>query len=222
LGPESGDLFVKLHDPLAKLRLLSYARLAAQIEELAFAIEYRGNIGIAAAGEKIRRKFDGLGAIALAFQARLACVQLIEALGDDGQIGARHGVVKAHHNVALLDAVAIAYAQLADDAAGRMLDLFYVGIDDDRALGDQRAGDCCRSRPSADAASQHDDDHQPDQHVAVERPASVPLRFRFRGHDFAAPTSGTTLSERDAVAPSRCCSTRDRTSSFGPNAWARP
>ena len=116
------------------------------------------------------------------------------------------------------------HAELSDDAAGRVLDLLDVGIDDDGALRDERSGQRHGSRPAADAAGQHDDDHQSGQHVAADGLARVPLGFCVLGcrvHDFTAPASGTTLSARDAAAPSRC-STRASTSSFGPKAWTRP
>jgi hypothetical protein len=47
----------------------------------------------------------------------------------------------------------VADIQLADDAAGRVLDLLDVGVDDDLALRDQRAGTASWCRPTADAES---------------------------------------------------------------------
>ena len=160
---EAANLFVELLDPLAELRLLAGARGAAQFEQLALAIDDRGDVGIVGAGQQIGRELDRVGAVALAFQPRLARVEFVEPLGDDGEIGARDRVVETHHDVALLDAVAVAHAELADDAAGRVLNLLDVGIDDDRARRDQRAGQRHGPRPAADAAGQHDDDHQPGQ-----------------------------------------------------------
>ena len=218
---EAANLLVELLDALAKLRLLAGARAAAQLEQLALAVDDRGDIGIL--GARARRSAGNLtvlGAVALAFEARLAGGKLVEALGDDGQVGARDGVVETHHDVALLDAVAVAHAQFADDAAGRMLNLLDVGIDDDRALGDQCAGQRHGAGPAADAAGQHDDDHQPGQRVATDGSAGVPFGLA-SGHELRRSRFGTTLSERAAVAVSRC-STRASTSSLGPNAWARP
>ena len=47
----------------------------------------------------------------------------------------------------------------ADHAAGRVLHLLDVGIDDERALRDHRAGDFGGRRPAADADRQERDDH---------------------------------------------------------------
>ena len=146
---EAADLFVELLDPLAQLRLLAGARGAAQLEQLALAVDDRGDVGIAGARPADPAgNLTALGAVALALEARLARVELVEALGDDGQVGARDGVVEAHHDVALLDAVAVAHAQLADDAAGRVLDLLDVGIDDDRALARSARRTASWCRPS--------------------------------------------------------------------------
>ena len=46
-------------------------------------------VGSSMRAEQVGREGDGLGAVALGFQPRLARGQLVEALGDDGEIGAR-------------------------------------------------------------------------------------------------------------------------------------
>ena len=123
-------------------------------------------VGSFSARQQVGREVDGLGAVALGLEPRLARRQLVETLGDDGQIGARHGVVEPHDDLARLDAVAVAHAQLADDAAGRVLHLLHVGIDDDGALRDHRAGQFGRRRPAADTAGKNDDDDDPRQPCA--------------------------------------------------------
>ena len=99
-------------------------------------------------------KLDLVGAVALGLVARLARRQLVERLGDDGEVGARLGLVEPHHDVARLDVVAFLDPELADHAAGRVLDLLDVGIDDELARRDHGAGDLGRRRPAADAADQ--------------------------------------------------------------------
>ena len=171
---EAADLFLELLDALAQLRLLADARAAAQLEQLALAIHDAGNIGIVGLRQQIRRKLDAVGTVALAFQPRLARGKLGQALGDDGEIGAGHGVVEAHQDLPRLDAVAVVHQQFADDAAGRVLHLLDVGIDDDLARRDDRAGQLHRSRPAADADGEHDDDDEAGHHVVADRSAAIP------------------------------------------------
>src|SRR5207237_9125787 len=163
------------------------------------------------------RELDRRTTVALALKARAARVELVEAFLNDCQIGTRHGVVETHQNIALLDAVAVANIQLADNAAGRMLDLLDVGIDDDRALRNQRSGQRHGAGPAADTEGEDQDDDEARHDVALDRSAGI--QNRRLAHDLATPVSGTTLSGR---APAFCCSTRASTSSLGPNAWARP
>ena len=104
--------------------------------------------GLPARASSSAGNIDGLLAVALAFEPSLAGGKFVETLGDDGEVGARDGVVEAHHDIALLDAVAVAHQQFADDAAGRMLHLLDVRIDDDGAGRDQGAGQLRWCRPS--------------------------------------------------------------------------
>jgi hypothetical protein len=77
-----------------------------------------------------------VGAVALAFEPRLARGEFVETLGHDREVGARDGVIEPHHDVACLDVIAVANAQLPDGSAGRVLNLLHVGVDHDRTLGD--------------------------------------------------------------------------------------
>ena len=81
-----------------------------------------------------------LRAVALGRKPCLAGGEFGQRLGHDREIGARDGVVEPHQEVAGLYLVAVLHAQLADHAAGRVLDLLDVRFDDDRARRDQRAG----------------------------------------------------------------------------------
>ena len=112
----------------------------AQFEQLAFAVDRARDFGIAPAAQQFVGKRDRVGAVALGFEPRLARRHVVETLGDDGEIGARDRLVEPHHDVARLDAVAVAHAHLADHAAGRVLHFLDVGVDHDRAGCDQRAG----------------------------------------------------------------------------------
>ena len=211
LRGEAADLFLQLGDALAQLRFLPEPGGAAQIEQLALARHGGEGIGIAVPVEQLAGKFDRLGAVALGFQPRLARAQLDQALADDREIGAGDGLVETHHHVAGPDAVAVAHAYLADDAAGRMLHLLDVGIDDDRSGRDQRAGQFGGGGPAADAADQHQHDGDAGDQVALDRILRLDGRF---AHDDDAPASGTTFSGRSIGVR---CSTLLRTSSLGPN-----
>ena len=100
-------------------------------------------------------------AVAFGAETRLAGVELGETLGDDRQIGPGHRLVEAHEDVAGFDAVAVARAHFADDAAGRVLHFFHVGIHDQRALRDQRAGNFGGRRPTAQADRKEGNTAQP-------------------------------------------------------------
>ena len=50
------------------------------------------------------------------------------------QVGAGLRVIERDHDVAGLDLLALAHIELADDAAGRVLHLLHVGVDDQLAL----------------------------------------------------------------------------------------
>ena len=143
---------------LAQLRLLTGARGAPQLKQL-------GSLAIAStASGSCSRPTSSFGVatrhrlVALGGEPRLARIELGQPLGDDGKVGARDGLVEAHQDVAFLDAVAVAHAHLADHAAARVLHLLHVGIDDERAGGDQRAGNLRGRRPAADPADQQDDE----------------------------------------------------------------
>ena len=81
-------------------------------------------------------------------------VEFVQPLGDDREVGAGLGVVEPDDDVAGLHLIAVAHVQLGDDAAGRVLHLLDVGIDDELALRDHRAGEFAGRGPAADAADQ--------------------------------------------------------------------
>ena len=123
----------------SKLRFLAVARCPPQLEQLALAVQRRAQRPVDAAGKqlgwetRLSARSRSLG------EPCLAGPHLVEAFGDDGEVGARDGLVEPHHDVAGANAVAVAHEQFADDAAGQVLHLLDVGIDDDRAGRDHRA-----------------------------------------------------------------------------------
>src|SRR6185312_14132516 len=239
LGGEALDFVLQLRNTLFQLRFLAKARRTAKLKQLAFVGDGDGGSSLVGAGEQLRRKLDSLRTVALGFEACFACGEFIGSLGNDGEVGAGDRIVELDKNVAGLDAIAILHVELADNAAGRMLHLFHVGIDDDGALRDERAGDrrgCC---PSADTECQQEHDQAAGQQVAVDgvtRTARCGSRLQLEQPDLnavgqgqnslryphapALPLSGTILSGR-GMASGRC-STLDKTSSFGPIACALP
>ena len=152
LGGEPGDLLLQLLDALLQLILLAEPRRAPQFEQLALAGREpparRDRLAWSASSLGTATR---IGAVAFGGEPRLARIELGETLGDDRQIGAGHGFVEADENIAGLDPIAVVRAHFADDAAGRVLHLLHVGIDDERALGDERAGDFGGRGPAAEA-----------------------------------------------------------------------
>src|SRR6185312_1387559 len=132
-----------------------------------FACQRLLDVGIIGLVGELFRYRHAVAAVALGAETRLAGVELGEAFGDDRQIGPRHRLIEAHQDIASLDAVAVARAHFADDAAGRVLHLFYVGIHDQRALRDQRAGNFRRRRPTAQTDRKESHGDTADQNVTA-------------------------------------------------------
>ena len=176
---EAGDFLVQLRDPLVQLRLLSGPPVDADLEQFGLARHDVLDVGIVGAIEQRRRKHDLVEAALLGLQPRGARPQPVEVLGDDRKARLDDGVVEPHHDVAGLDQIAVARADFADHAAGRMLNLLDVGIDHDRSRRDQRARDFRGRCPAAEAAGEHDDHRQPDDQMQPDRaPRALPSRCR--------------------------------------------
>ena len=104
---------------------------------------------------KFFRHGDRVGAVTLGGEPRLARIKFGEALGDDRQIGLRHRLIELNKNLARFYVIAVVHKQLADHAAGGVLHLLDIGIDDDVARRDQRAGDFGGRGPAAKAERQN-------------------------------------------------------------------
>ena len=167
------DFLPELGDLLAQLIPLSVARRTTQSEQLHLARHRRRHFGVVGVARQLCRERDHRGAVAFGRKAGLAGEQLVEALGDDRQVGAGDRVVEPHDHVAGPDAVAVVHLELADHAAGGMLHFLDVGIDDDRALRDDGALDLRGRRPAADAAGQQEDKDEARDHVTPHRATRV-------------------------------------------------
>src|SRR2546423_1320031 len=95
---------------------------------------------VPACGQVLRKGNRVLG-LELRLLAGAARGELVQPLDDDGEIGASLGVVELDDDVAYIDDIAVAHAQFGDHAAGRVLHLLDVGVDDELALRDDRAGE---------------------------------------------------------------------------------
>ena len=216
LGGQPGDLLLQLLDALLQLILLAETRGAAQLEQLALARQRLVEVAIVDVAGKLVGQRDGIGAVALGREAGFAGIKLVEALGDDGEIGTGHRLVEAHEDVARLHPVAVVRPDLADHAAGRVLHLLHVRIDDHRALCDQGAGNLRRRGPAAEPDRQDPDQHNAGEYVPADRLTRARRRLVFHP---APPCSGTTFKAR-GCRPG--CTARLRISSFGPNCCCRP
>ena len=177
LGVEADDLVLQLADALLQLRLLAEPGRAAQFEQPALVGDGIGDRRIV----RMRESSSGgkttvSSAVALGLQPRLARFQLIEALGDHGKVGFRHGVIELHQHLAGFDVVAVLDIELAHHATGRVLHLLDVRVDHDGARRDERAGDLRGRRPAADAAGEQQHDHQAGRHVAANGVQRAALR----------------------------------------------
>ncbi len=69
--------------------------------------------------------------VTLAGKARLLGGELIETVGDDAKIGLGCRGVKAYDDVAASNMGTVTHKQLADNAAGQMLYLLVIAVDND-------------------------------------------------------------------------------------------
>ena len=251
LRGQADDLLLQLGDALLQLFLLAGAVFPPQVEQLALAGHRLGDVGIVEMVGKLSRHGDRIGAVALGGEPRLAGIKLGEALGDDGQIGLRHRFVELDENLPRLHVIAVMHEQFADHAAGGVLHFLDVGIDDDVARRDQRAGDFRGRGPAAEAERQKTDQHAAGNDVAadrfvgaVRRPgiAEGPAQPGHRDADRLAKRCDqpgqtdidATATLSGAAHPAPPCSAtfsrggvfggvrRVRISSFGPNCCWRP
>ena len=95
-------------------------------EQFAFAVDGSLDGRFICARQQEAREGDVVVGVALAREAGLAGVHLVETLGDDGEIDPRDSVVEPEHDLAAANSRALAHQQLADDAAGEVLHLFDV------------------------------------------------------------------------------------------------
>jgi hypothetical protein len=148
------DFLFELADSFPELSLLPDARGAPQFEQLALAVDRARDVGIALARQQRRRKRDFVRPVAFAREASLSRVHFGQSLNHDGQVGAHNRFIESHHDIAGAYPASFAHQQLADDAAGQVLHLLHVGVDDDRPRRDHRARElrCCR--PTAEARGQ--------------------------------------------------------------------
>ena len=125
---------------------------APQLEQLAFSLHDGSDAGFARAREKLIGKDDLLDPIALAGKAGAPRAHFVESFQHDRKVRACDGVVQSQDDVSCAHALTVAHEQLADNPAGRMLDLLHVGIDDHRPRRDHGAGQLGRCGPAADTA----------------------------------------------------------------------
>ena len=157
LRGKAGHLLLQLGNALLQLLLLAKTVLVAQFKKLALARERLFDVRFVEAAGNLGRHRHGVRSVALGGEPRLARVKFNEAFVDDRQIGAGYGLIEAEENIAGFDMIAIAHEKFTDHAAGRMLHFLHIGIDDDRALRNQRARYLGRRCPAAQSDHEHTD-----------------------------------------------------------------
>ena len=156
------SLRLELCKLLAQLGLLTrHAQSGAVRTVLRSPVNDVRDFRLAFASLKVIRKVQRVRTIAFACKSCLARRKLVEAFRDDRQICPRDRLVQAHDDVAALDAIAFANAQLADDSAGGVLHLLDIRIDNDRPGRDQRAGEPVVPAQPPDGADENGKDRMP-------------------------------------------------------------
>ena len=145
----AAHLLAQLHDALAQLLGLALPRSPPQLEQRALAGHDARDVGLvgllrAAPAETRSPRAPSRSASSRALRA----VSSSRFLVTIARLARVSGLVEAHQHVAGLDAVAVADLQLADDAAGRVLHLLDVAIDDDLSRRRSRRRRCPWSPPS--------------------------------------------------------------------------
>jgi hypothetical protein len=158
-----------LGDALLELAFLALPRHPGIFKELLFACDQTGNLGIAALREQLGRELDPLDVGDLGFLARTPGRIFAQALDDDRKVRLGLRLIETDDNLACLDARSVAYAQLANDAAGRMLDFLNIAVDNELTLSDHSTGELSGRGPAADASHQQRDRRAAGQQVVAYR-----------------------------------------------------
>ena len=135
------------------------------------------NVGIGRTLREVFRELDLRQSEPLGLQPRLSRDGAVILLGDDLQIGAGGGLVQPDDDVARRHAVALLDQDFSDDAAGLVLHLLGVALDNDIARGNHRPGERGRRRPRPDAADKQDGYRQAEQDVGSDAFAGARALF---------------------------------------------
>jgi hypothetical protein len=206
-----------LRDAFLQLRSLPQPLRPPQIEMFLLAGEQRRHLRVAGARGQEVRKIELSLLFPLGIKPRFPRRQFIQPFGDDGEIRACYRVIQSDQQIAALDACAIAHIELADNAAGRMLNFFHIAVDDKLAACNHRAGELQHRGAAADAADQHHHGHKSDQHIAANRTTGSERRLIC--HDDVLSLSDTTFICAGIGEVGRILR---NTSSFGPTICTLP
>lgn len=131
LGIEAGDFMLELDDTFEQLRSAPLPRPSAVFEELALTIDGGGDGPFLRADFEFRGKFQLAAVVPFRLQTREACHEFIQALRHDAEIRLGLCRIETHQHLARFYPVAFLHQDLTDDAAGRVLDLLDMGVDDE-------------------------------------------------------------------------------------------
>src|SRR5260370_15855629 len=177
-----------------------------------------GDLGVARRREHLVGKLEARLAHTLAVRPRFAAARLVQSLLDVRQVRPGDGIVEPHYDVSGADAIAVVDAELADDAAGQVLDLLDVRIDHDGSDGDHGSGKLRGRCPSADTARKQRDDGDAGEEVASNRAARsrgiILHRSILRHPELPSRTAAAGPAPRAPSLP--------RTPSLGPRPARRP
>src|SRR5262249_11265373 len=203
------DFDLVLADPLAQLRFLSVLRNTARFEQLSLAGGNGRSFGIAL--HKSRREDDSGGIVALGFESRLSTRELDGRGNDSAEMGPRRGGVEPHHHVGGGAAVAVLDENRADTPAARMLDLFDIALDNDKALRNYVAGQPRGRRPSADGCSEQRDQTNAGREASSDLPnRRVVAIIGFRSRCHFKPHQAKCADKTSSDAGFGLCGSNDR------------
>lgn len=175
-----GNLLPELGDALPQLHFQAAARICAQLEHGLFFLHQPLDFGLFFPAPERHRHPYAFDAIALGLKPREPRRILVKAVGYYREISLGHSRIQLDKQIARLHLGTFFHRNLADHAAGWMLNLFHIGADGQHAMPDYCAGNADGRCQRADNAYEEGTCCQPREKVPVD--AGAEGRFRIDCH----------------------------------------
>src|SRR5262249_21757880 len=148
--------------------LLALPRAGTGLEQGAFRREQRLDRLVGRARRKLRRSFELRKTIAFGGQPRDLRTHFVKLLAHHLLAGLSLGRVNTHREIAGSNMAAVLHLDLGDDAAGRVLDRLYVGLNDEISGNDDRARERHQKEPAAADYAGNKENAKPGTQLALE------------------------------------------------------